>query len=49
MKAADGGVQTLVLYQPNNEAGTGFSNLFRFNGNFQMFFESYFFEEVCKL
>jgi hypothetical protein len=42
VKTADGNIQTIFLYQPNNQGGTGFSNLFVHDGDFQSFFESYF-------
>jgi len=40
--AADGSVNTIFLYQPNNQGGVGFSSLFIHYGNYQSFFESYF-------
>jgi len=46
IKAADGSVRTMFLYQPNNLAGIKFSNLFIYYGNFQKFFESYFVGEI---
>jgi len=42
IKAADGTIHTVFLYQPNNQGGTGFSNLFIHNGDLKSFFESYF-------
>jgi hypothetical protein len=41
-KQADGTVGTLLLYQPNNQAGIGFSSLILHKGNYQSFFQSYF-------
>jgi len=38
----DGSINTLVLYQPNNQAGIGFSSLFLHKGDYASFFQSYF-------
>jgi len=39
---ADGSVNTLFLYQPNNQGGIGFSNLFLHKGDYTSFFQSFF-------
>jgi len=42
IKLSDGSTGVLFLYQPNNQGGTGFSNLFLFKGDYAKFFSSYF-------